>query len=90
MDGLANESPQTLEEWPQTQPYSEYSLHILPYTGYLYRGTAISEITKKRLDTRNGLEYKDPHQLLAGSQSFCYPLCYPAEVIGYQAKKKKP
>lgn len=48
MGGLAGESPQTLEEQPQTQPYSEYSLYILPYTGYLYRGTAISEITNKK------------------------------------------
>lgn len=38
MGGLANKSPQTLEEQPWTQQYSDYSLYILPYTGYFIQG----------------------------------------------------
>lgn len=61
MGVLTNESPQISEEQPQTQYYSEFSLCILPYTGYLYRGAAISEITNKKPWDKKWVEYEESY-----------------------------
>lgn len=52
MGGLVMNHPRASKN-SQNPKMTEYSLYILSYTGYLYRQTAISEVTNKKAWDRN-------------------------------------